>query len=154
MAGIMGVPYSASYAATKAAVVSMTGSWAVELKRHNIHVSALCPAFVQTKIHESVRNKQDKYKSEKKAVPFNAKEKERFKQSVGQAAALVESGIPTELLAKRAVEALNSGQTYIFSHPNYREIASYRAAMIDKAFDDAQESDLVKHLIDDDVVSL
>jgi NAD(P)-dependent dehydrogenase (short-subunit alcohol dehydrogenase family) len=154
MAGIMGVPYSASYAATKAAVVSMTESWAVELKRHNIHVSALCPAFVQTKIHESVRNKQDKYKSEKKAVPFNAKEKERFKQSVGQAAALVESGISTELLAKRAVEALNSGQTYIFSHPNYREIASYRAAMIDKAFDDAQESDLVKHLIDDDVVSL
>ncbi len=154
MAGMMGVPYSSAYAATKAAVVSMTESWAVELKRHNIQVSALCPAFVQTRIHESTRNKQDKYKSEKPAAPFSAQEKERFKKSVGQAAALVESGITTELLAKRVVEALNSDQMYIFSHPNYRGVTGYRAAMIDKAFDDAQQSDLVKHLIDDEIASL
>jgi NAD(P)-dependent dehydrogenase (short-subunit alcohol dehydrogenase family) len=47
MAGMMGVPYASSYSATKAAGVSLTESWAVELKSHNIHVSALCPAFVK-----------------------------------------------------------------------------------------------------------
>lgn len=154
MAGMMGVPYSSAYAATKAAVVSMTESWAVELKHHNIHVAALCPAFVKTRIHESLRNKQDKYKSVDEAKEIAPGDKERYKKSFGQAAALVESGIPPELLAKRVVEALNSGQQYIFTHPNYREATSYRAALIDKAFDDAQQSDLVKHLIDEDMASL
>ena len=152
MAGMMGVPYSSAYAATKAAVVSMTESWAVELKPHNIHVSALCPAFVKTRIHESLRNKQAKYQSE----PNQDKviDKEKLMKNFNAAAALVESGIPTELLAKRVVEALNSGQQYIFSHPNYRQATSYRAALIDSAFDDAQQSELVKHLIDDEIASL
>ena len=154
MAGMMGVPYSSAYAATKAAVVSMTESWAVELKPHNIHVSALCPAFVKTRIHESMRNKQDKYKSEVETKEASADDKARYKKSFGQASALVESGIPAELLAKRVVEALNAGQQYIFTHPNYREVAGYRAALIDKAFENAQQSDLVKHLINDEIVSL
>ncbi|GAC30919.1 SDR family NAD(P)-dependent oxidoreductase [Brumicola pallidula] len=154
MAGMMGVPYASSYSATKAAVVSMTESWAVELKSHNIQVSALCPAFVKTRIHESMRNKQDKYKSSTKSKEIAPADKDRYKKNFGQAAALVESGIAPELLAKRVVEALNSGQMYIFTHPNYKEVAGYRAVMIDKAFDDAQQSELVKHLIDDDIVSL
>jgi NAD(P)-dependent dehydrogenase (short-subunit alcohol dehydrogenase family) len=154
MAGMMGIPYASSYSATKAAVVSLTESWAVELKSYNIHVSALCPAFVKTRIHESMRNKQDKYKSSKESKEITLADKQRYKKNAGQAAALVESGIAPELLAKRVIEALNSGQMYIFTHPNYKEVAGYRAAMIDKAFDDAQQSELVKHLIDDDIVSL
>jgi NAD(P)-dependent dehydrogenase (short-subunit alcohol dehydrogenase family) len=168
MAGMMGVPYASSYSATKAAVVSMTESWSVELKSHNIQVSALCPAFVKTRIHESMRNKQDKYKSSTESkdialantdIALANKEiapadKARYKKNFVQAAALVESGIAPELLAKRVIEALNSGQMYIFTHPNYKEVAGYRAAMIDNAFDDAQQSELVKHLIDDDIVSL
>lgn len=154
MAGMMGVPYASAYSATKAAVVSMTESWAVELKPHNIHVSALCPAFVKTRIHESMRNKQDKYKSEDESKEMDVADKARLKKNFGQAAALVESGIPAELLAKRVVEALNSGQQYIFTHPNYRDAASYRSALINKAFDDAQQSDLVKHLINEEMVSL
>jgi NAD(P)-dependent dehydrogenase (short-subunit alcohol dehydrogenase family) len=154
MAGMMGVPYASSYSATKAAVVSMTESWAVELKSHNIQVSALCPAFVKTRIHESMRNKQDKYKSSTKSKEIAPADQDRYKKNFGQAAALVESGIAPELLAKRVVEALNSGQMYIFTHPNYKEVAGCRAVMIDKAFDDAQQSELVKHLIDDDIVSL
>jgi NAD(P)-dependent dehydrogenase (short-subunit alcohol dehydrogenase family) len=149
MAGMGGVPYSAAYAATKAAVVSMTESWAVELKRNNIHVSVLCPAFVKTRIHESMRTLQDKYKSE----PIKG-DREKLKKGFNQAAALVESGIPAELLAKRVVEALNNKQTYIFTHPNYREPIAGRSAAIDRAFEDAQNSPLVKHLIDDDIVSL
>jgi len=154
MAGMMGVPYASSYSATKAAVVSMTESWAVELKPHNIHVAALCPAFVKTRIHESMRNKQDKYKSAKESKEITPADKERYKKSFGQAAALVESGIPAELLAKRVVEALDSGQQYIFTHPNYKEATDYRAALIGKAFNDAEQSDLVKHLIGDEMVSL
>lgn len=154
MAGMMGVPFSSAYAATKAAVVSMTESWAVELKPHNIHVSALCPAFVKTRIHESLRNKQDKYKSAEAKIITTQKDKERYKKNFAQAAALVESGIDAELLAKRVVEALGTNQQYIFTHPNYRSAVSYRSDLLNKAFDDAEQSDLVKHLINDEIVSL
>ncbi|MFW8592275.1 SDR family NAD(P)-dependent oxidoreductase [Glaciecola sp. 2405UD65-10] len=149
MAGMGGVPYSAAYAATKAAVVSMTESWAQELYSHNIHVSALCPAFVKTRIHESLRTQQSQYKTQApKANP------ERLKKGFGKAAALVESGIPAELLAKRVVEALDSKQTYIFTHPNYRSSVAGRSKALDAAFDDAQNSELVKHLINDEITSL
>lgn len=149
MAGMGGVPYSAAYAATKAAVVSMTESWMVELKAHNIHVSALCPAFVKTRIHESLRTLQDKYKTS----PIKG-DKEKLKRGFNQAAALVESGIPADLLAQRVIEALNNKQTYIFTHPNYKDSVLARSAYIEKAFVDAENSPLVKHLIGDDVPSL
>ena len=61
MAGMHGTPYASAYCASKAAVVSMTESWAIELKNKGIFVSALCPAFVKTRIHESLRTKQAKY---------------------------------------------------------------------------------------------
>lgn len=149
MAGMGGVPYSVAYSATKAAVVSMTESWAQELKRDNIWVSALCPAFVKTRIHESLRTMQPKYKSEK---PLG--NPETLKKGFGAAAALVESGISSELLAKRVIEALNNKQTYIFTHPNYRESVQMRAQFLDKAFEDAENSPLVSHLKDDEIVSL
>lgn len=149
MAGMNGVPYSSAYAATKAAVVSMTESWAVELKKHNIHVSALCPAFVKTRIHESLRTKQEKYGTDRpKGDP------DKLKKGFGQAAALVEAGIAPELLAKRVIEALNSKQLYIFTHPNFRDAIATRGKFIDKAFEDAAHSPLVKHLINDEIQSL
>ncbi|MFT6269438.1 MAG: NAD(P)-dependent dehydrogenase (short-subunit alcohol dehydrogenase family) [Alphaproteobacteria bacterium] len=154
MAGMMGVPYASSYAATKAAVVSMSESWAVELKSHNIHVSVLCPAFVKTRIHESLRNRQDKYSSKETRKEFTPEEKARYKKSARQAAALVESGIEPELLAKRVVEALDSKQQYIFTHPNYKQVTDYRGGLLSNAFEDAQQSELVKHLNDDDTPML
>lgn len=154
MAGMMGVPYASAYAASKAAVVSMTESWAVELKRHDIHVSVLCPAFVKTRIHESLRTKQAKYKSTKPKVEMSAADKERSKQNFAKATAMVESGIEADLLAKRVVEALDSKQQYIYTHPNYKQVTNYRAGLLSDAFDDAGQSDLVKHLINDEMIGL
>jgi NAD(P)-dependent dehydrogenase (short-subunit alcohol dehydrogenase family) len=152
MAGMNGVPYSGAYAASKAAVVSMSESWAVELKKHNIAVSALCPAFVKTRIHESLRNLQPEYKAVKeqginKIKSSNGKGKNIAKE-------LVESGIPTSVLAKRVVEALQSGQTYIFTHPNFRAPIAYRSSLLDAAFADAENSPIVRHLKDDEIKML
>ena len=149
MAGMHGVPYSTAYSATKAAVVSMTESWAAELARHGIHVSALCPAFVKTRIHESGRNMQAKYKSEK---PMG--DPAQLKAGYEKVAALVESGIDSELLAKRVVEALDQKQTYIFTHPNYRVVADERYAAISNGFDSAESSPLVSHLKDQGIAQL
>jgi NAD(P)-dependent dehydrogenase (short-subunit alcohol dehydrogenase family) len=150
MAGMNGVPFSGAYAASKAAVVSMSESWAVELKKHNIAVSALCPAFVQTRIHESLRNLQPEYKS----IMEQAVTLVKSGDAVNKAKALVESGIPTSVLAKRVVEALQSGQTYIFTHPNFRSSIAYRSSLLDAAFADAENSPIVSHLKDDEIVML
>jgi NAD(P)-dependent dehydrogenase (short-subunit alcohol dehydrogenase family) len=149
MAGMAGVPYSNAYGATKAAVVSMSEGWAVELKDHNIQVSVLCPAFVQTRIHESGRNMQDKYKSKQ-----STGDPSQLKATLNKVASMVNSGISPDLLAQRVIEALEHKQFYIFTHPNYRDSVAGRAKAIDAAFNDAQQSPLVKHLIDDDIVSL
>jgi NAD(P)-dependent dehydrogenase (short-subunit alcohol dehydrogenase family) len=150
MAGMNGVPFSGAYAASKAAVVSMSESWAAELKKHNIAVSALCPAFVKTRIHESLRNLQPEYQ----AVKDQSGPKITSGKRVNPAEALVESGIPPSLLAKRVVEALKSGQRYIFTHPNFREPIAYRSSLLDTAFADAENSPLVGHLKDDEIVML
>jgi NAD(P)-dependent dehydrogenase (short-subunit alcohol dehydrogenase family) len=150
MAGMNGVPFSGAYAASKAAVVSMSESWAVELKKHKIAVSALCPAFVQTRIHESLRNLQPEYKVVKEQATTPVKSE----KTVNKAKALVESGIPTSVLAKRVVEAIQSRQTYIFTHPNFRSSVAYRASLLDAAFADAENSPIVSHLKDDEIMML
>ena len=150
MAGMMGIAHSGAYAASKAAVVSMTESWAAELKPHKIAVSALCPAFVKTRIHESLRNLQPAYQG----IKEQGDEVMSTKGGENHAKALVESGIPTSVLAKRVVEALQSQQTYIFTHPNFRNPVAYRASLLDGAFKDAEDSPVVGHLKDDEIVML
>jgi NAD(P)-dependent dehydrogenase (short-subunit alcohol dehydrogenase family) len=149
MAGMMGMPYAGAYCASKAAVVSMSESWLAELQPHNIHVSVLCPAFVKTRIHESYRNRQQKYAvSSDKPV-----DKEKLKAGAQAAARAVESGIPVSMLAERVIEALHSKQTYIYTHPNYRKVTAARFKAIDSAFADAESSDIVGHLVNDDIVT-
>ena len=127
----------------------MTESWAVELKSHNIHVSALCPAFVKTRIHESHRNRQPKYA----VAQENRQDKKKLQAGANAATIAVESGIPAGVLAQRVLEALKSKQTYIYTHPNYRKVTSGRSQAIDNAFVDAQDSPVVGHLINEDIVT-
>ena len=68
MAGMGGTPYGGAYTATKAAVVAVSESWAGELESEGINVSVLCPAFVQTRIYDSERNRQSQYKTDKKSL--------------------------------------------------------------------------------------
>ena len=150
MAGMGGVPYAGAYCATKAAVVSMSESWAQELRPFNIHVSALCPAFVKTRIHESLRNRQDKYNTQ---APKPV-DKEKLKKGMHKAAELVNSGIPAETLAKRVVEALHNKQFYIFTHPNYRPVTQERSAAIDSGFVEASKSEHVGFLMGQEITSL
>jgi hypothetical protein len=65
----------------------------------------------------------------------------------------VESGIPVSMLAERVLEALRSKQTYIYTHPNYRKVTRGRAKAIDNGFVDAENSSVVGHLINDDIVT-
>ena len=137
MAGMMGVPYAGAYTATKVAVVAMSESWHAELASHNIHVSALCPAFVKTRIHLSGRNRQQEHTEEPSSTSTS-------NSSSGNAAKeLVENGIAPEIVGKRVVEALNAKELYIFTHPGQRKYTQLRASAIDQAFERAEKSPLL-----------
>ena len=140
MAGMTGVPYSGAYTATKAAVVALSESWAGELERKGIKVSVLCPAFVQTRIYDSERNRPERYQTDDWDVTSESSFSKRAKD-------MVENGIEVSIIGKRVVEALNAGELYIFTHPNYRPVVQRQAAVIDKAFQRAEQSPLLQHIV-------
>jgi NAD(P)-dependent dehydrogenase (short-subunit alcohol dehydrogenase family) len=139
MAGMGGVPYSGAYTATKTAVVSLSESWAVELAKEGINVSVLCPAFVQTRIHESNRNRQARYQSDNTNLAGRSSPSKNTK-------AMVERGIEVSIVGKRVVEAIIGGELYIFTHPNYRQVIQKRFSAIDAAFERAAQSPLLQHI--------
>ena len=139
MAGMGGVPYLGAYTATKAAVVALSESWAGELEEKGIHVSVLCPAFVQTRIHESERNRPAKYQSDLAYKPDEGSFANLTKQ-------MVENGIEVSIVGKRVVEALEDGEFYIFTHPNYHSVMQDRNAAINAAFTKSAQSPLLEHI--------
>ena len=141
MAGMGGVPYSGAYTASKAAVVALSESWAAELQDKSIGVSVLCPAFVQTRIYDSERNRPDKYKSENYQIENESSFSKQTKQ-------MVKDGIDVSIVGKRVVEAINHGELYIFTHPNYRQVNQERFNGIDEAFARSAESSLLKDIVD------
>ena len=52
VAGLGGCPLLSGYCASKAGVLRMTETWAVELREAGIRVNAVCPAFVDTAMVE------------------------------------------------------------------------------------------------------
>jgi NAD(P)-dependent dehydrogenase (short-subunit alcohol dehydrogenase family) len=59
MAGLIHPPTMAPYNATKAAVVALSETLAVELGPENIQVSVVCPGFFRTNLVESLRTTND-----------------------------------------------------------------------------------------------
>ena len=147
MAGMGGTPYGGAYTATKAAVVAVSESWAGELESEGINVSVLCPAFVQTRIYDSERNRQSQYKSDKKSsITENV--------FLNKAKKMVENGIEVSIVGKRVVEALNDGEFYIFTHPNYRPLVEERSSQINAAFEKASKSPLLQHIVNQKIEML
>jgi NADP-dependent 3-hydroxy acid dehydrogenase YdfG len=60
-AGLAGAPEINAYGTAKAAVVAMSEGLRAELDDSGVAVSVLCPAFVQTRLLESMRATDDQY---------------------------------------------------------------------------------------------
>ena len=131
MAGMVSPPTMEPYCATKFAVVAMSEGWAAQLAGKNIGVSILCPGFVQTRIHESRRNRPDAYGADQREV--------RSEVEMVSAAA-VQGGIPVGPVAQRVVEAIHDNDLYVFTHPEMKAAVEMRFQRILEAFDKSAKS--------------
>jgi NAD(P)-dependent dehydrogenase (short-subunit alcohol dehydrogenase family) len=106
--GSMGV-----YSVSKHAVVALSESLQVSLQVRgaNVGVSVLCPAWVQTNISESKRNRPAEYPStEPERTPQATAAIEYVKQ-------LVAAGSPPADIAAAVVDAIKKQRFYVIPHP-------------------------------------
>lgn len=135
MAGMKGLAYAGPYCATKAAVVALSEGWRDELEPAGIGVSVLCPAFVKSRIYDSMRNRQQKY-----GGPIYFEDMLKEKPHLINQKENVVNGIDTEIVGKRVLEAIANNEAYIFTHPNYRQVVDERYKAVSKGFDEAEAS--------------
>ena len=129
MAGMVSPAGMEPYCATKFAVVAMSEGWAAQLAPRGIGVSILCPGFVQTRIHESRRNRPGS--AEANAAPA------QFDDAL---ALPVLAGIPVGPVANRVVEAVKANELYVFTHPEFKAVVAARFNAILAGFDSAAAS--------------
>lgn len=69
-AGITGVPRAPAYCASKAGVILLTKSLALEWARYNIRINAIAPHYLETGLTKSLRNSESVYSSLIKSIPL------------------------------------------------------------------------------------
>jgi len=126
MAGLTGMSFLGMYCASKFAVVGLTESLSRELRGRGVGVSVLCPMIVQTGIDRNslLRHPNPERRKAAQAAPDAAPPPMRG------------GVIQADEVAGKVVRAIDSGELYILTHPEQREILSRRAARIDAAFGD------------------
>jgi NAD(P)-dependent dehydrogenase (short-subunit alcohol dehydrogenase family) len=122
IAGLMAVPTLGVYAAAKYAVIGVSEILRGELALSNIGVSVLCPSFVNTRLHESDRNRPSEL------GPGQEEQDELM-------ANLIKAGTDPRIIGERVVRSVKRGDFYILPHPEAKLGFQARADEILAAFD-------------------
>lgn len=112
VAGLLSTPGMAAYNVAKHGVVTLSETLYGELlaAKANVGVSLLCPAWVPTAIHESARNRQDRFGTATKAQGLSAGYEARM-------ASAVKSGRLTAAdMANEVFSAVAESRFYVIPH--------------------------------------
>jgi len=112
VAGLLSTPGMAAYNVAKHGVVTLSETLYGELRaaKANIGVSLLCPAWVPTAIHESARNRPDRFGAAKPAAGLSAAYEERMGQAV-KSGRLTAADMASEVFA-----AVMEDRFYVIPH--------------------------------------
>ena len=100
-AGLAGAPQINAYGTAKAGVIALSEMLRIELQSAGVQVSVLCPAFVRTRLTESMRAPDSSYQ----------KRVERWMDS---------SGVTVEDVADRVFQAVQKPRFMLLTHGNTR----------------------------------
>jgi NAD(P)-dependent dehydrogenase (short-subunit alcohol dehydrogenase family) len=112
VAGLLSTPGMAAYNVSKHGVVTLSETLYSELAalKSNVGVSVLCPAWVPTAIHESGRNRQDRFGQPNEASAVSRAYEERMGQAV-------KSGRKTaDDMADEVFKAVAEKRFYVIPH--------------------------------------
>lgn len=127
----------AIYAASKAAVIALSESMRDDLAPDNIGVSVLCPGPVKSNIHETGRNRPEKFRG---SSGFAAAE-ERLSRR--KASAL---WMDPEKVGQLVLRGIRDGQLYLITHGEWRDAAAQRMNAILSAMPSDVNPELVASL--------
>ena len=118
MAGLVAPPFMGPYNASKFAVVAITETLRAELEMSGspVGTSVLCPGWVNTRIHESDRNRPDALRNpvEREMTPENEGIRTMMQT-------MIASGMHPDEVAGRVVDAIRTNDLYVLTHPEMAE---------------------------------
>ncbi len=120
-AALVGSPRAPIYAASKAAVCTLSESLWYELAPLGIGVSILCPGLVRSEIHRCWELHPTRTNPPAEA--------ERLKQ-------IHESGMEPAEVAEKTFRGMRNNELYIFTHPEHKEEFVRRSQRIAESFPD------------------
>lgn len=112
VAGLLSTPGMAAYNVSKHGVVTLSETLHGELlaAKAKIGVSLLCPAWVPTGIHQSARNRQDRFGTAADAGGLSAAYEERVTQAVNA------GRLTANDMANAVFDAVGEGRFYVIPH--------------------------------------
>lgn len=122
VAGLLSTPGMAAYNVSKHGVVTLSETLYTELVQQNarIGVSVLCPAWVPTAIHDSARNRPERYG---KAAPPSAASAAYEARMAGA----VKSGrLTADDMASATFEAVKENRFYVIPHARIKQAIRLR----------------------------
>ncbi len=106
-AGITASPSMGSYCVSKAAMVSLSETYHLELAHENIHVSVVCPAFFETNLNASLRT------GDKDMVAVVDK-------------MVKNSGVSADVIAQKIADGVSARKFMIITHKDGRKIHRFK----------------------------
>ena len=109
VAGLLTTPMMGPYNASKFAVVAISETLHHEMRlaNTNVHVSVLCPGWVNTKIHQSQRNRPAALGGGQDADP----------DRLSMIAGIIESGMSPKDVAVEVRDAIRAERFWVTTHP-------------------------------------
>jgi NAD(P)-dependent dehydrogenase (short-subunit alcohol dehydrogenase family) len=131
IAGLIATPGIGIYAASKYAVVGLSEHLRLDLAKHGIGVSVLCPGGVVTQIMRSDRNRPA-------ALAGAPAVSEASLQQMSAAASRRDDEMqPPEAIAAAVIDGVRANDAYILTHAHYRGLVEKRCAELMRGFDRA-----------------
>ncbi len=130
VAGLIALPDLAIYTAGKFAVVGLSEVMRADLASHDIGVSVLCPAIVDTRIGESERNRPPSLASGEPATLTPREQAERDARMEEFRKGALDPGLVGDMV----LHAVRENELYILTHPETEALVAARSEEMAGAF--------------------
>lgn len=128
IAGLVSTPGLGVYNVSKHGVVTLSETLYQELQQTGapVHVSVLCPGWVNTRIHEAGRNRPADLHNPPMTTSVD-QAATSFDQAMQEA---IENGMSAEEVAVQVFAAIRERRFYILTHPPFQKLVQRRMAAI------------------------